>query len=184
MPKPRFCGGRAVMSRPSSRTLAAVGRLVACRNPQRRRLSRARCTDQREQLAGGNLERYFIDRYMLTKAARDPLERERSLAHCLRLLLFRMLESQYFIHAFRLSAITLRSTGIGLISRFASWIHCGRSACVNVGPRRNPRGTSRPQPSSPQASSRTRSRALPRQVSSFPSRQRYHRPAAACRSTE
>ena len=36
-----------------------------------------------------------------------------------------MFVSQYFIHSSRCSAITRRSTAIGLICAFASWIHFG-----------------------------------------------------------
>ena len=55
---------------------------------------------------------------------RVTLERERARAHCLcpRFLMF---VSQYFIHSSRCSAITRRSTAIGLICAFASWIHFG-----------------------------------------------------------
>src|SRR6185503_92022 len=105
---------------------AAVGNLVASDESKCRRLARARCADQRQQLPRCYLEGDVVNCCMTAEAPCNPLERERARAHCLcpRFLMF---ASQYFIHSSRCSAITRRSTAIGLICDLASWIHFGSS---------------------------------------------------------
>src|SRR5205814_4798704 len=136
-PEPAAFGWDAGDVSSAQRYGAGIGMLVTGRNSQRRRLARAGCADECEQLTRFDLEREVVYFGKVAEASRYSIQREssdrvavarpprpRRGRHCLcpRFLMF---ASQYFIHSSRCAAITARSTGIGLIFAIASRIHAG-----------------------------------------------------------